>query len=586
MAEERIQRRLAAILAADVVGYSRLMGEDEAGTLAALKARRREVLEPLVAKHQGRVFKTTGDGAFVEFTSAVNAVQCAVELQQGMAAANADQADERRIVLRIGINLGDVMVEGGDLYGDGINIAARLETIAQPGGILISGTVYDHIKSKVKVGLDDLGAQTLKNIAEPVRAYRVSGAPVAPIPAPKASADRPSIAVLPFTNMSGDPEQEYFSDGITEDIITALSRISNLLVIARTSTFTYKGQSPDVKRIAKELGVRYVMEGSVRRAGERLRVTAQLIDATTGHHLWAERFDRPATDIFEIQDEITRNVTASTETRIVFAESEAANSRRPSDLRAWDLVMRGFARGYDKTREAFEEAYQLADEAIRIDPTYPPAHMLRTMVFLHRMAMGQIPHDAANLARGLDLAKTYFRHAPQNEMAHWLMGVAYARFGQLEDAVAACERGLTINPNCSIILGDLGLYLAHLGRAAEAIEACQLALRLNPRDPSNFRRQIGIAAAHFVAADYEAALQGARKVTLERPDFSRGPLLWAASAAALNRSDEARAAVARCLAQEPDIHIGNVVPHHMPRFARDADRERLLAMLRKAGLPE
>jgi adenylate cyclase len=586
MSEQAPRRRLAAILAADVVGYSRMMQADEAGTLAALKARYQDILLPLVTKYHGRVVKLMGDGVLIEYASAVDAVACAIELQGAMLAANADLEDDRQIVLRTGINLGDVIVEGSDLYGDGVNIAARLESLAEPGSIFISQTIFSQVRGKTHMGFQDLGERNLKNMPEPVHVYRVTGKPMVPVTAIKSGVDKPSIAVLPFTNMSGDPEQEYFSDGITEDIITALSRISSLLVVARTSTFSYKGQSSDVKRIAKELGVRYVMEGSVRRAGERLRVTAQLIDATTGHHLWAERFDRSAADIFEIQDEITRNVAASTETQIVFAEGEAAKSRPPNDLRAWDLVMRGFARGYDETPEAFDEAYKLADEAIRIDPTYQPAHMLRAIMFLHLMVLGAIPHDAANLARGLELAEVYFRLAPQNEMAHWLIGVAHARFGRFNDALAACERALAINPNNSTILGTLGMYLAHLGRPAEAIQACQLSLRLNPRDPSNFFRHIFIATAHFVAADYEAALQEATKVTLERPDFLRGPLLWAASAAALNRPDEARGAVARCLAKKPDVRISNVVPHQMPRFARDEDHERFLALLRKAGLPE
>jgi adenylate cyclase len=284
-----MERRLAAILAADVVGYSRLMEDDEAATLAALKSRRKDVLDPLVAKHQGRVFKTTGDGVFVEFASAVNAVQCAVDLQQAMAAANDGQPDDHQIILRIGVNLGDVMVEGSDLYGDGVNIAARLEALAEPGRILVSGTAYDHIKSKVKVGFDDLGSQTLKNIAEPVRAYRVSGTPDVAVTAQKLVTDKPSIAVLPFTNISGDPEQQYFSDGITEDIITELSRFHSLLVIARNSSFQYRDKSVDIRRVARELGAQYVVEGSIRRIADRVRVTAQLIDAKSGSHLWAER---------------------------------------------------------------------------------------------------------------------------------------------------------------------------------------------------------------------------------------------------------------------------------------------------------
>jgi len=315
MAEERVQRRLAAILAADVVGYSRLMEQDEEGTLAALKGRRREVLEPLAAHHQGRVFKVTGDGVLVEFASAVNAVQCAVDLQQAMAAANGDQPDDRHIVLRIGINLGDVMVEGSDLYGDGVNIAARLEAIAEPGGILVSGTAHEHIKNKIKVGFDDLGSQTLKNIAEPVRAYRVTGTPAVTVAASKPATDKPSIAVLPFTNMSGDPDQQYFSDGITEDIITELSRFHGLFVIARNSSFQYRDKAVDVRLVARELGVQYLVEGSVRRMANRIRITAQLIDARTGSHMWSERFDCSISELFEVQDEVARTIVATLRVR-------------------------------------------------------------------------------------------------------------------------------------------------------------------------------------------------------------------------------------------------------------------------------
>lgn len=287
MVEERTQRRLAAILAADVVGFSRLMETDESGTMAALKVRRKEVLDPLVSKHQGRIFKTTGDGVLIEFASAVNAVQCAVELQQGMAVANSGKPEDRHIVLRIGVNLGDVMVEGSDLYGDGVNIAVRLETIAEPGGILVSSTAHDHVGTRLKVGFKDMGVQALKNIAQPVHAYRVTGTPTIEVAAPKSVSDKPSIAVLPFINMSGDPEQEYFSDGLTEDIITELSRFKNLLVIARNSSFTFKGQAVDVKKVGRQLDAHYVVEGSVRRSGNRIRITAQLLETPTGKHLWA-----------------------------------------------------------------------------------------------------------------------------------------------------------------------------------------------------------------------------------------------------------------------------------------------------------
>ena len=335
-----MERKLAAILAADVVGYSRLMEADEAGTFDRLRAHRKDLFEPAIAKHHGRIFKLMGDGLLAEFGSVVDAVECAAVLQAEMAKHNGGLPDDRRIDVRIGINLSDVIVEGEDRHGEGVNIAARLQELAEPGGILIAGTAYDHARNKVSAGFEDLGTQTLKNITEPVRIYRITGKPSPSVALPKAATDKPAIAVLPFANMSGDPEQEYFVDGLTEDIITALSRISALWVIARTSTFTYKGKPTDVKRVAKELGVRYVMEGSVRHAGDRLRVTAQLIDASTGRHLWAERYDRSLADIFAIQDEITRSVAASTETQVYLAERQVAESRPSTDFKARDLVAR------------------------------------------------------------------------------------------------------------------------------------------------------------------------------------------------------------------------------------------------------
>jgi tetratricopeptide (TPR) repeat protein len=334
------------------------------------------------------------------------------------------------------------------------------------------------------------------------------------------------------------------------------------------------------------LGVRYVMEGSVRRAGERLRVTVQLIDAATGRHVWAERYDRPIADIFDIQDEITRSVAASTETQVIFAERDAARSRRPGDLKAWELVMQGMSRMHDQSPEAFAEASEFAEEAIGVDPTYPPAHILRARAFLHRMAFGEIPTNDANVDRGLKLARAALGLDARNEWAHWLMAVAHGRAGQFDDAVAACERALAINPNAHIAMGDMGIFLATLGRSEEAIEACGLALRLNPRDPANFWRHAGIAAAYFAAANYEAALEEAKKIARWRPDFLRGPLFWAAAAAALGKADEARAAVEHCLAQRRDLRVGDVVPHFVLRFARDEDHERLLSMLAKAGLPK
>ena len=374
MAEERVQRRLAAILAADVVGYSRLMERDEAGTLTTLKTRRRNVLEPLVARHQGRIFKITGDGVLIEFASAVNAVQCAVDLQHDMAAANGDQTDDRHIVLRIGINLGDVMVEGGDLYGEGINVAARLEALAEPGGILISGTAHEYVKNKVKVGFDDLGPQTLKNIADPVRAYRVTGTPALALAQPKPVSDRPSIAVLPFTNMSGDPEQEYFSDGMTEDIITELSRFRSLLVIARNSSFSYKGRSPRIQDVGRELGVRYVIEGSVRKSGDRLRVTAQLVEAPSGVHIWADRYDRGVGEIFVVQDELVRTVVSTVAGRVEEAGKARARGLSEAELRAYDLYLRALVAMDANSPASYRTAQELLHKAVHLDPAFAQAH--------------------------------------------------------------------------------------------------------------------------------------------------------------------------------------------------------------------
>ena len=343
MTEERVHRRLAAILAADVVGYSRLMEQDEAGTLAALKARHKDVVRPLVAKHEGRIFKVMGDGVLAEFGSAVNAVQSALELQHGMAAANGDLPEDRRILLRIGVNLGDIMVESGDRYGDGVNIAARLEGIAEPGGILVSGTIYDHVRNKIDAGFDDLGAQSLKNILEPVRVYRVAGTPRVSVDATKLASDKPSIAVLPFTNMSGDPEQQYFSDGITADIITELSRFRQLLVIARKSSFENAGDFTDVRSVGRELGTKYVVQGGVRRLGNRIRITVQLIDAISGNHLWAERFDCDQQEIFAVQDQVIGTIVGTLVGRLQAAGAEQASRKPPTSLVAYECVLRGKA---------------------------------------------------------------------------------------------------------------------------------------------------------------------------------------------------------------------------------------------------
>ena len=586
MAEERAQRRLAAILAADVVGYSRLMEQDETGTLATLKVRRKTVLEPLVAKYGGRTFKVTGDGVLIEFASAVNALQCAVDLQHSMAAANGDVSDGRHIILRIGINLGDVMVEGSDLYGDGVNIAARLESIADPGSILVSATAHEHVKNKINAGFDDLGPQTLKNIAEPVRAYRVTDTPMVAIAASKATTDKPSIAVLPFVNMSADPEQEYFADGLTEDIITALSHVSGLTVIARTSCFAYKDRKVDTKRVAKELSVGYVMEGSVRRANDRVRVTAQLIDGMTGHHVWAERYDQPAGNIFDIQDEIMRSVAASTEIQIQMSERYAIESRASSEPKAGELVVQAWGRIYDYTPEAFAAAAELTDKAILLDPTNRRAHIIRARIHMNRMWFGVVPHTEANIALALQLAETGLRLAPRDEWAHYCMGFAYELMGRTKDALAEYRRTIQLNPNFSNGHAACSRMLAILGESSEAIEACQTALRLNPRDPTNWERHNTLAIAHFVAGNDESCLQEARITVQACPVLPEGLIMLAAAASALGAIDEARRAVAQCVSHSPGIRLENMAPVYLLRLMNQEDRERLSALLVNAGFPE
>lgn len=399
--------------------------------------------------------------------------------------------------------------------------------------------------------------------------------------------EKPSIAILPFKNMSGDPEQEYFADGLTEDIITALSRSSELWVIARMSTFTYKGVPVDPMRVARELGVRFVMEGSVRRSGQRLRITAQLTDAVSGREVWAERYDRTLADLFDIQDEITRSVAASTETQVLLAEGRRNLQPTFGGSKANDLLARARSRLYDQTPEAVAEVSELTEEALRIEPANPTGHLMRASVVLNQLWFGEILHDEANTARAMELARTALRLAPHDERAHLVMAWAwaYAATGRLQEAIAECERGLEINPNSSLILGNLGAYLAAIGKPREAIETCQRALQLNPRDPSNFWRHYAMAAAHFAAANYVAALDQAKKTALSRPHL-QSAIIWAASAAALDESDEARAAIENCLAQRPDLTVQSVVPHFMLRYARNSDHERLLTMLRKAGLPD
>jgi TolB-like protein len=590
MAETPARRRLAAILAADVVGYSRLMERDEAGTLAALKARRRDVVDPLVAKHHGRIFKTVGDGVLVEFASAVDAVQCAVGLQQGMAAASSGQPEDGRLVLRIGINLGDVMVEDDDLYGDGVNIAARLEGLAEPGGILLSGTAYEHIRNKIAVAFDDLGAQTLKNIAEPVRVYRVAGVSTSTTAAPRTATTKPSIAVLPFTNMSGDPEQEYFSDGITEDIITELSRFRSLLVLARHSSFAFKGRAMDITEIARKLGARYVIEGSVRRAGNRIRVTAQLIEAATGNHLWAERYDREMQDLFAIQDELARAVAATVGDRIGAAGRARAVALSPNALEAYDLLLRAKALHLKFTKSDNEQARLLARRAIEIDPTNAQAHAYYANACVNAYLAYWADDLDRHRAEALEHAKRAVILDDTNNDAHWVLGLIHNSRREYEEARFHIERALENNPNDTEARGVYAIYLNSIGNPEAALEQFELIRRLNPFELSWFPLIKGWV--YFNARRYEDAIASLKQLP-EPVNDARAVL--AASYAHAGRSAEAKAMLEEFLrvaehdmAVFPGRRLGDWEEfwRGMAWYKREADHQHLMDGLRKAGLPD
>jgi TolB-like protein len=581
-------RRLAAIVVADVVGYSRLMEADEAGTLAALKERRKMILEPVVKEHGGRVVKLMGDGVLIEFASAVNAVKAAITLQQRFEAANEPLPEARRIVLRIGINLGDVIGEGSDIYGDGVNIASRLEAIAEPGGICLSEKVFDEVSRKIDAATEPLGEVTLKNVERPVRAHRIllhPGSTVESEPAARAR-DKPAIAVLPFVNMGGGSGDEAFADGLTEDIIAALSRSATLLVIARTSVFAYKGKAYDIKRIARELDVSFVLEGSVRRSAERLRVVAQLIDAATGTHIWAEKYDGGTADIFDIQDDITRSVAAATHTTIFSSFNRTRRALELIGSPAYRKAARGNSHLFEMTPAAFAQAAALAEEALALEPDLAYAHRVRANAFIADLSIGVHAHSPENVERGVSLAAEALRRAPDDEWCHWLMAYALAEAGRYEEALVECDIGLDINPNASMIAGDKGDILIMLGRPEEAIPLCRLALHLNSRDPICFWWENSIATAHFILGRNEQARELARKVFMRKPDHIRAGIVWAAAAGMLGIDDEAREAMGRCLAKFPQMNAANVMPNYIPRFRRAEDCSKLLDGLRKAGLPE
>jgi len=583
---QRVERRLAAILAADVAGYSRLMGEDEEGTHAALTALRREVSDPKIAEHRGRIVKTTGDGLLVEFPSVVDAVRCAVELQREMALRNGGVAKERRIEFRIGINLGDIIIDEHDIYGDGVNVTARLEALAEPGGIWVSGVVRDQVRDKVDFGFEDLGEQQVKNIARPVHVYRIAAAgsavPKSALPFP----EKPSLAVLPFQNMSGDPEQEYFADGMVEEITTAISRLPWLFVIARNSSFTYKGRAVDVKQVARELGVRYVLEGSVRKAGNRVRITGQLVDTATGAHIWAEHFDGTLDDIFNLQDQVVSSVVAAIEPRLRHSEIERASRKPTGSLDAYDLYLRALAEFHKYSAESMREAIALLKRGLALDPSHAPAAAMIGLCRGTQRARGWEVLDS-EIAEGVRLAVKAIDTGKDDPDALWMGGftIAYVA-GEHATAASVIARALMLNPNSAQAWSASGWVSAWQNRPAPAIEAFQRALRLSPLDPLGYMFSGGLAFAHFVARQYDEAVEWADCCLREQPRLSNVLRIRVASCAHLGRLGEARTGLDRLLELQPGLTIARCKAF----YAAMAMPPEIVASyeegLRKAGLPE
>jgi adenylate cyclase len=576
-----MQRKLAAILAADVVGYSRLMTEDEAGTLEALKARRKDLLEPLVAKRRGRIFKLMGDGVFVEFASAVNAVECAVDLQKGMADSNADAAQGLPLRLRVGINLGEVVIEDGDLYGDGVNLAMRLQELAEPGGICVSAKVHAEVARKLDLAYEDLGERTLKNIAEPVRVYRIGGGRAAPreLAASPPLPSKPSIVVLPFVNMSGDADQEFFADGLTEDILTELSRFRDLFIISRNSSFKYKGKAVNVQQVARELGVQYVVEGSVRKAGNRVRVSAQLIDAEIDRHVWAERYDRQLDDIFAIQDEVTSAIVSTLPGRVEAATRDRASHKPTANMAAYECVLAGKTLHHRSNRADNAEALRMLERAIELDPKYAHAHAWRACVLGQAWVYGWRTDREATWNEVTGELRTALSLDENDSDVHRILAAVHVAIDDLDKAMYHQERAISLNPNDDLIVVQQGEILTWLGRPEEGIEWVGKAMRLNPYHPERFWSHLG--RAYFAARRYDDAVAALKHITA--PDYLHHGAL-AACHAYLGNDVLARNHVREAQRLQPDLRVETYLA--TLHYKLDGDREHCRQGLLKAGLPE
>ena len=588
MAVEETNRRLAVILAADIVGYSRLMALDEDGTVQTL-ATYQEVIAALVAEHQGRIFNLAGDGIMAEFASAVQAVRCAVAIQRMAARRNGDLSEDRRVEFRIGLNLGDVVARGDDLLGDGVNVAARLQAHAEPEEICISAAVREQIEGKVAFACTSRGEHSLKHIARPIHIYAIDWALQAPVPMAELRKgalplpDRPSIAVLPFANMSQDAEQEYFADGLSEDLITALAKYRWFFVIARNSSFSFKGRAVPVQQVGRELGVRYVLEGSTRRSGNRLRVTAQLIEAATGHHLWADRYDRELADLFALQDEIVGRVVGAIEPGMMRSETLRAQRKTIERMDAWDLVFRGQWHFHHITREHHREARACFRRAIEADPSLAEGYIWLVRCLNGTMFFGWSEDHAADLDEETAAVGLAMRLSDRDPYALYALAIHSNSVGEAEQAIAAAQRAIDISPSFALAHFILGVSRVFAGRTNQAIEPLQRGFRLNPNDAQAFVWMQYVALAHFLLGEHAEAAERAAETVAMRPDYHVGYAILACSLAALGRTAAASRTVEGMLRVQPNPHA---LEDMLARFADPADRARLLDGLRQAGWRE
>jgi adenylate cyclase len=582
LAGERVERRLAAILTADVAGYSRLIGADEEGTLARLKAHRSEQIDPKIAEHRGRIVKTTGDGLLAEFASVVDALRCATEIQMAIGERNAAVPADSRIEFRVGIHQGDIVIEDGDIFGDGVNVAARLEALAEPGGICVSARVQEDATGKLDLAFEDIGEQQLKNIARPVRVFRVAAKQavqpseqLAMLPLP----DKPSVAVLPFTNMSGDPEQEFFADGIAEDVITALSRYPSLFVIARNSSFTYKGRAVDVKQVGRELGVRYVLEGGLRKSGNRIRVTAQLVEAETGKHIWAERYDRDLADIFAVQDEITEAVTIAIAPAIDQAERQRAMRKPRESLDTWAAYQRGLWHLEKNTADDLTLAERFFRQVIDLDPNFPGGHT--GLAYAQQQVASR---RGLSEAESVVSARRAARLDANDAEARVCLGFMLLWQGNLEGAFAESEAALALSPNLASAHGLMGSVLNWSSQHEKARIFLEKSIRLDPRNPNLATRFNAVTVSYYLSGEYDAAIEAAHRTIRLYPDRQPDYRWLAAALGQLGRVEEAKKALEKAIAIGPasfDRYVRTRVPWHRPEH-----HAHMLEGLRKAGWQE